>query len=123
MPVEQPTPAAPRPPTPPEEAGYVPAFSGADGQEDPAPEAVVSSIAIPVTTGPVDGAGSSEASDDGRFEIAEEVSTDLQSDQARRVGRMPSSADDGGPAGIPDPAETLVDATTGKALGPASGAS
>ena len=122
MPVEQPTPAVPRPLTPPEKAGYVPAFPGADGQEDPAPEAVVSSVAIPVTTGTVDVAGSSEASDDGRFEIAEEVSTDLQSDHARRVGRMPSSVDDGGPAGIPDPAETLANATTSKTLAPAPGA-
>ncbi len=37
-----------------EPAGYVPAVGGADGQEDPAPEAVLTSVALPVAASPVD---------------------------------------------------------------------
>lgn len=39
--------------TPSVPAGYVPAVGGADGQEDPAPEAVVTDLALPTATAPV----------------------------------------------------------------------
>ena len=61
-------------------AGYVPAFEGADGNEDPAPEAVVHSTP-PAPIGPED--------QDGRFQVAEEISFDQQTDAARRVGQLP----------------------------------
>lgn len=32
-----------------------------------------------------------EGAEDGRFEVAEEVNLDMQSDDARRVGQMPGS--------------------------------
>jgi hypothetical protein len=41
---------------------------------------------------PADGAGSGESSDDGRFEVAEEVNLDEQSDSTRRVGKLPEGS-------------------------------
>lgn len=83
--------------------GYVPGFATADGNEDPAPPAVTHSTQ-PEPQAP---AGEEE---DGRFEIAEEVSFDLQSDQARRVGQMPL---DLGPAGtMPQPADAVAQTLT-----------
>jgi hypothetical protein len=121
---DQPLSPKPVPPSaPPVQAGYVPAFNGADGQEDPAPEPVVSSIALPHAAQPAtDVQGDESKNDDedgqdgqdGRFEIAEEVSTDLQTDQARRVGQMPQAADGGGTAKLPDPAAAVTATLTGK---------
>ena len=108
-----------RPDPSPRKAGYVPAFDGADGSEDPAPEAVVHStppapadqrrsgaLAEPRqdaegTAGtasadaaarlPADRSSSLPADDDedGRFTVAEEISFDQQSDAVRRVGQLP----------------------------------
>lgn len=64
-------------------AGYVPAFEGADGNEDPAPEPVVHSKP-PAPVGPDD-----QDDQDGRFAVAEEISFDQHSDAARRVGQLP----------------------------------
>lgn len=84
-------------------AGYVPAFRDADGQEDPAPEPVIASVAIPAQPG-----GNDEHADDGRFSVAEEISTDQQSDQARRVGQMPEAVDVPGTK-TPDPATAVAE--------------
>lgn len=119
------TPSKPVPAVSPEPAGYVPAFNGADGQEDPAPEPVVSSTAMPRAAQPASSAppdsilgkvaaAALPAEEDGRFEIAEEVSTDLQSDQARRVGQMPQAVDAAAAAAIPDPAAAIIDTVTEK---------
>jgi hypothetical protein len=42
--------------------------------------------------------------DDGRFRVAEEVSTDMQSDQARRVGQMPPEINASGIGATPSEA-------------------
>ena len=88
-----------RPERPPA-AGYVPAFEGADGNEDPAPEAVVHSTP-PAPIGPED--------EDGRFQVAEEIAFDQQTDAARRVGQLPldfSGTD--GPAAPADPLDAVA---------------
>lgn len=46
-----------------------------------------------------------EDSQDGRFSVAEEVSLDMQSDQARRVGEMPRDID--APTAATDPADAM----------------
>ena len=82
-------------------AGYVPAFEGADGNEDPAPEAVVHSTP-PAPIGPED--------EDGRFQVAEEIAFDQQTYAARRVGQLP--LDFSGTDGLAAPADP-VDAVAG----------
>lgn len=55
----------------------------------------------------------SQSSDDtdeqGQFSVAEEISFDQQTDQARRVGQMPAAEDSGSVAGI-DPADGVAKA-------------
>lgn len=82
-------------------AGYVPAFEGADGNEDPAPEAVVHSTP-PAPIGP--------EAEDGRFHVAEEIRFDQQTDAARRVGQLP--LDFAGTDALAAPADP-VDAVAG----------
>jgi hypothetical protein len=43
-----------------------------------------------------------EGAEDGRFEVAEEVSLDIQGDDARRVGQLPGNVKDS----MPDTVET-----------------
>jgi hypothetical protein len=46
-----------------------------------------------------------EGSEDGRFEVAEEVSLDIQGDDTRRVGQMPGSVTES----LPDTVSTEPD--------------
>jgi len=46
-----------------------------------------------------------EGAEDGRFEVAEEVSLDVQGDDARRVGQMPGSITES----LPDTVSTEPD--------------
>ena len=63
-----------------QQAGYVPAFEGADGNEDPAPEEVIHST-------PLAPIGAAVADDCAR--VAAEGSVDQQTDAARRIGQLP----------------------------------
>ena len=137
------TPTATPPETPesPPVHGYVPAFATADGNEDPAPPAVTHSTApqagigqasaaavaadaanAPVATRPAPaGALSAQTDidgDDGRYGIAEKVSADLQSEQARRVGQMPLDRAPGGVT-LPDPTEAIAQSLQTPASQPA----
>ncbi|MGJ9416490.1 hypothetical protein ACHAC9_01805 [Massilia sp. CMS3.1] len=46
-----------------------------------------------------------EGAEDGRFEVAEEVSLDIQSDDARRVGQLPGSVTESMPDTVQTEAE------------------
>ena len=46
-----------------------------------------------------------EGAEDGRFEVAEEVSLDIQSDDTRRVGQLPGSVTES----MPDTVQTESD--------------
>ena len=84
----------------PHRAGYVPAFEGADGNEDPAPEAVVHAAPpAPIAAEVVD----------GRLRIAEDISVDRQTDAARRVGQLLLDfAEADTPSPPSDPATTVT---------------
>lgn len=104
-------------------AGYVPAFEGADGQEDPAPVPVVKSVALPPSPAatdplaemPPDAATAPESAGhlssgneaDDQPAVAEEISFDQQSDQVRHVGRLPDP-DQAVPGSPVTPADALI---------------
>jgi hypothetical protein len=46
-----------------------------------------------------------EGAEDGRFEVAEEVSLDIQGDDTRRVGQLPGNVEDS----MPDTVQTEIE--------------
>ncbi|NEX63278.1 hypothetical protein [Noviherbaspirillum galbum] len=111
------TPQQSHPGKPQKTSSYGAGSEGWDGTEDP------SSPVTSADSGSEDASGLQDAArqdqgtqsdynlsdgDEGRFRVAEEVSTDMQSDDARRVGQMPPEINASGVGA--NPAEAMGDA-------------